>query len=151
MGLDGLGGDKIGDTYARTSRLLDRIGPVGRFFVFYQKFYLENVNFWDDLTLLDKTWPYLTRLDVFKWVGSNYLWPKITLYIYPAPQNLASLYPDMVLELELRLLELEGGMSNVTYPHKTQAGDPANFGGVWSSGWCWMYLHMVLKKLLHFD
>ena len=24
----------------------------------------------------------------------------------------------------------------VRYPEKTDAGDPANFGGIWDAGWC---------------
>jgi hypothetical protein len=38
--------------------------------------------------------------------------------------------------MRARLDELEGGMSDVSYPAKTDAADPANFGGVWSAGWC---------------
>ena len=51
-------------------------------------------------------------------------------------QNLAEVEPDVVLDLQARLAELEEGMSSVTYPQKTDEADPSNFGGVWSAGWC---------------
>ena len=27
-------------------------------------------------------------------------------------------------------------LGNITVPEQTVDGDPSNFGGVWSSGWC---------------
>jgi len=51
-------------------------------------------------------------------------------------QNLAEVEPEVLEVLRLRLAELEEGMSEVTYPPKTEAADPGNFGGVWSAGWC---------------
>ena len=51
-------------------------------------------------------------------------------------QNLSEVEPDIVLQLQARLAELERGMSNVTFPEMTDEADPANFGGVWSAGWC---------------
>ena len=35
--------------------------------------------------------------------------------------------------------ERDGGekfKSQVRYPENTDAGDPANFGGIWDAGWC---------------
>ena len=38
-----------------------------------------------------------------------------------------------------QLKERDGGekfKSQVRYPENTDAGDPANFGGIWDAGWC---------------
>jgi len=51
-------------------------------------------------------------------------------------ENLAEVETERAAEMLTRLLEIEEGMSGVRYPENTDAGDPANFGGIWDAGWC---------------
>ena len=67
---------------------------------------------------------------------SLYLLLIIILSLHLLLQNLAEVEPEVVEVLRLRLAELEEGMSEVTYPPRTEEADPGNFGGVWSAGWC---------------
>ncbi|XP_077869304.1 arylsulfatase B-like, partial [Saccoglossus kowalevskii] len=51
--------------------------------------------------------------------------------------NLAKDYPMKVEELRLRLKEYEKGlMPPINPPPDLKGSKPANFGGVWSPGWC---------------
>jgi arylsulfatase A-like enzyme len=51
-------------------------------------------------------------------------------------EDLSEVYPERAEEM---LAELKGylqNMSNVTYPHEDNAGNPSHFNGIWSAGWC---------------
>ena len=50
--------------------------------------------------------------------------------------NLATVYPDLVEDLKARLAEYEATMIPPDTTSEIVDGNPANFGGVWSTGWC---------------
>ena len=55
------------------------------------------------------------------------------------PEEKHNLYDQelwVVAELEERLDEVIAALPNEFYPEDSEAGDPQNFGGVWSDGWC---------------
>ena len=55
------------------------------------------------------------------------------------PGELNNLYEEemlIVAELEERLDEVIAALPEGFYPDQSEAGDPENFGGVWSDGWC---------------
>ena len=44
--------------------------------------------------------------------------------------------PEVAEDLKLRLEQYIAVLPDELYPDEDEAGDPANFGGVWSDGWC---------------
>ena len=44
--------------------------------------------------------------------------------------------PDIAEDLRLRLEEYIVSLPDDLYPDEDDAGDPDNFDGVWSDGWC---------------
>jgi len=50
--------------------------------------------------------------------------------------NLATANPDLVEELKAKLAEYEATMIPPDTTSEIVDGNPANFGGVWSTGWC---------------
>ena len=55
------------------------------------------------------------------------------------PEEMNNLYEEeisIVSELEERLDEVIAALPDGFYPEDDEAGNPENFGGVWSDGWC---------------
>ncbi|KAK4315304.1 hypothetical protein Pmani_013475 [Petrolisthes manimaculis] len=50
--------------------------------------------------------------------------------------NLAGDRPDLVVELEALLMAELDSLVPLDEPESDPAGDPSNFGGVWTPGWC---------------
>ena len=50
--------------------------------------------------------------------------------------DLAMAEPGVAADLRMRLEEEIAALPPGYYPAEDTAGDPANFGGVWSDGWC---------------
>ena len=50
--------------------------------------------------------------------------------------NLIEQEPDIAEDLRLRLEEYIVSLPDDLYPDEDDAGDPDNFDGVWSDGWC---------------
>ena len=51
-------------------------------------------------------------------------------------EDLAEKEPEIAATLLARLKEHLETMLDGTLPDLDEAGDPSNFGGVWTSGWC---------------
>ncbi len=50
--------------------------------------------------------------------------------------DISANHPDVVSVMLLRLHELEVGMIDPDISEEVEAGNPNNFGGTFSSGWC---------------
>ena len=50
--------------------------------------------------------------------------------------NLFDTEPEIAQDLMMLLEEYIVALPDDLYPNEDQAGDPSNFGGVWSEGWC---------------
>ena len=50
--------------------------------------------------------------------------------------NLIDEMLEVAEDLKLRLEQYIAALPDELYPDEDEAGDPANFGGVWSDGWC---------------
>ena len=50
--------------------------------------------------------------------------------------NLIDSEPGIAEDLKMVLEEYLVSLPDDVYPNEDHAGDPANFDGVWSDGWC---------------
>ncbi len=50
--------------------------------------------------------------------------------------NIASLHPELVLSMTERIVEIANTAVPIDAPPENEAGNPSNFGGFWSTGWC---------------
>ncbi len=50
--------------------------------------------------------------------------------------NIADLHPELVLSMMERIAEIEVTAVPADDPDDAEAGNPNNFGGFWSPGWC---------------
>ena len=69
-------------------------------------------------------------------------WPKLKKHLFNVVEDpeertdLQESRPDLMEELRLRVREYLGSFVARDYPDTDKRGNPRNFGGVWSPGWC---------------
>ncbi|XP_046578742.1 arylsulfatase B-like isoform X4 [Haliotis rubra] len=84
-------------------------------------------------------WYPLPRLDEIFQMDKK-TWPQYQLYNLTADpterHNLATKFPDLLASMKQRLEGWRQSMVPAHYPPRDPKGDPKNWGGVWSPGWC---------------
>ncbi|XP_046578743.1 arylsulfatase B-like isoform X5 [Haliotis rubra] len=84
-------------------------------------------------------WYPLPRLDEDIQVDKK-TWPLYQLYNITADptehHDLATEFPDLLASMKQRLEKWRQSMVPAHYPPRDPKGDPKNWGGVWSPGWC---------------